>query len=77
MRIDELYAIVAIAEDGDEAVPAFYSPALNMMLPMMGADISRLESLMPVAQGFATRTKTPMKILKFTAREQIGEINPQ
>jgi hypothetical protein len=76
-RIEELFAFVI--QDGptadDEGVPAEWIGAA--WFPLMGADIARVESLMPLAQGLADKTGKSLRILKSVKLEQVGEIHPR
>jgi hypothetical protein len=74
-KIDEMYAFVAVDEDGDEGIPAFSNG--QWLLPLVGADMDRVKSLMQVAQEMANQSQRPLKILRFSQTEQIGEVNPQ
>jgi hypothetical protein len=73
-RIDEMYAFVVVDGDGDETIPAFSNGAF--LLPLVGADMDRVNSLMDVARQLSKQSGKPMKIYRFTTREQIGEVNP-
>lgn len=75
-KITEMFCF-AVDDSGekDEGVPAFESG--RMMWPLMGADLTRVESLMPIAQKIADETGKPIRIYKFSRREQIGEISPR
>ena len=72
--IDQMFAFVVIDEDGDESVPAILNK--NTWLPLVGADLSRIESLMEPAQVAATQLGKPIKIYRFSVREEIGEVKP-
>ena len=75
-KVDEMYVFVVEGSDGDEGIPAFMDG--SMMLPLIGCDMDRVQSLTGIAQMMANASGKPMKIYKFSgAREQIGEINPQ
>lgn len=72
-KIEEMFAFVT--EDSspdDEGIVAV--PYGNEWLPMVGADMKRVESLKPIAQEIATKTGKNIKILHFTQREEIGRI---
>ena len=73
-KITEMYAFVCTEEDGTEGIPAVSDR--GMMLPMTGADMKRVESLIPMAQGIANLTGRPMKIVRFHQMEKIGGVNP-
>ncbi|MBA7670703.1 hypothetical protein ES703_78850 [subsurface metagenome] len=69
-RIEEMYAFVA--EDSgpdDEGVVAMSAGAV--MLPLVGADMARVESLKPIARDIAAQTGKKIKLLHFTHREEI------
>lgn len=75
-KITKMYCF-AMYDKGpdDEGIPAFASP-LGVM-PMMGADVDRIASLMPRAQIIANETGQPLRIYMFDHMEQIGEVSPQ
>ena len=74
-KIEEMY--VFIAEDGpnDEGVSAFQIG--DTWLPMVGADMKRVDSMKPVAQLIADRTGQTIKLIRFTQREEIETIEPR
>ncbi|MBA7476963.1 hypothetical protein ES707_12359 [subsurface metagenome] len=72
-RIEEMYAFVA--EDSgpdDEGVVAM--SVGGVMLPLVGADMARVESLKPIARGIAVETGKRIKLLHFTHREELGDV---
>jgi hypothetical protein len=56
----------------NEAVPAMHGP--EGWVPLMGSDIKRIESLMPIAQQLANQEGKPIRIYKFSVKEHVGEI---
>lgn len=74
-RITELFAFVAIDEDGDEGIAAFSNN--GMMMPMVGADTERVAVLRPIAQKMADRFGIEFRVVRFTVREQIEAIKPR
>ena len=69
-RIEEMYAFVA--EDSgpdDEGVVAM--SVGGVMLPLIGADMTRVESLKPIVRDIAARTGRKIKLLHFTHREEL------
>lgn len=75
-RITELFCFAIFDGDEDgEGVPAV-STRMGPM-PLMGADVARVDNLMPYAQIVANETGKPLRIYKFSVREQIGEVSPQ
>ncbi len=72
-RIEEMYAFVA--EDSgpdDEGVVAM--SAGDVMLPLVGADMARVESLRPIARDISAQTGKKIKLLHFTQREDLGDV---
>lgn len=67
--------VIADKSPDDEGIPAIHS-SLGPM-PLIGADLRRVDSLMPHAQSIADMTGQTIRVYKFTHKEQIGEINPQ
>jgi hypothetical protein len=71
-RIKEVHAIVGIDDDDEEAIPAITVDGMHM--PLVASDRVRLELLCVAAQKIANETGKSFKIVKFTVREDIGEI---
>jgi len=71
-RITEIHAVTSIGDDDEEAIPAFMSA--DGPVPMISSDRVRLEQLKQMAQFVADRTGKNFKIVKFSAREDVGEI---
>lgn len=73
--ITEMYCFATYDKDeNDEGIPSIMTPFGPF--PLFGADVDRIESIMPKAQEFADATGKQLRIYKFTNREQIGEVNP-
>jgi hypothetical protein len=67
--IEEMYAFISYdKDDNDEGICAF-NTGFNTWMPMVGADMARVESLKPVAQQIANMTGKKIKICKFSTRE--------
>ncbi|GAH58867.1 unnamed protein product [marine sediment metagenome] len=72
-RIEEMYAFVA--EDSgpdDEGIVGMSIGAV--MLPLVGADMARVESLRPIARSIGEQTGKKIKLLHFTQREDLGDV---
>lgn len=75
-RIKEIHAIVAIDGNDEECIPAVMD-ADRTMTPLIASDRVRLEQITKIAQAIATQTgEKGFKIVRFTVREDIGEIKP-
>ena len=72
-RIEEMYAFVA--EDSgpdDEGIVGMGTRAGWM--PLVGADMARVESLKPIARNIAAQTGKKIKLLHFTHREELRDV---
>lgn len=72
-KVTEIWAWVMTEPDGEEGIPAFYSPSLGMMLPCVGSDSERVLSLREVVTEIAAMRGLPLKLLKFTSMEVIED----
>lgn len=73
VTIDEMFAFVSDDPDG-EGVCAVHTA--TGWMPLMGADLARVESLRPIAQAIADQTGRRIRIVRFTTREEVGTIVP-
>lgn len=71
LRIDQMFAFICLDDDGTEGIPAFLAGGLAM--PMVGADMKRVESLRPIAQDMVKAGKK-ITLVKFSVRETLEEI---
>lgn len=76
VRIDELFAYVAVDEEG-EGITAYLSADTGQWMPMVGADMERMTSLLPVAQQLADKGARPIKLVHYTTRTVIDTIEPR
>lgn len=72
LRIDEMYAFVASDADG-EGLMAFLDQRTGSWMPMVCADMSRVKSLVPIAEDLSRLSGKPFKILKFSTGTDITE----
>lgn len=73
LKIDEMYAFIATEDDGQEGICAFQSQP-GVWLPMVGADLKRVDSLRPMAKAIAKATGKRIEVCKFTNREHLEMI---
>jgi hypothetical protein len=67
--IEEMYAFISYDKDNnDEGICAFQS-SYGVWIPMVGANMARVESLKPMAKQIANMTGKKIKICKFSTRE--------
>lgn len=74
-KIEKMFAFVAEEKPGDEGVVA--TLINSMWLPLVGADMTRVESLRGHAQEIANRLKKEITVLEFSTRKSISKIVPQ
>jgi hypothetical protein len=74
LKIESFYAFVAEDDEG-EGLAAFLGPD-GTWIPMVAADMERVESLRDTAQAIATQTDTKIRVIQFQNRAVIEEINP-
>lgn len=72
-RIEEMYAFVA-EDSGPEDEGLIGTKTEAGWMPLVGADMARIESLKPIARGIAAATGKKIKILRFTQREELGGV---
>jgi len=73
-KIESMYAFIAQDETG-EGVCGFKAPD-GTWLPLVGADMDRVKSLMPVAELMAKQSGQTIKLCLFTTRTELSEIKP-
>lgn len=74
-RIERLFAWVSIDPDGGEGVMA-----VNMMIagrptlvPLVGADMDRVESYREIAEMVARKTGLPARLIEFGSRQEVSD----
>lgn len=72
-RIEEMYAFVAEGS-GPEDEGIIGMTTNSGWMPLVGADMARVESLKPIARNIGVATGKKIKILHFTQREDLGFI---
>jgi hypothetical protein len=72
LKIEEMYAIVAVGPEGEGVMGgSMVIEGQPMMVPFVGADIARIKQLLPFAKQVATASKTSFKIYKFSNKTDI------
>lgn len=69
--IDALYAWVATEKDGGEGVCGAFIAGLGGMVPLVGADRERVDSLRPYAELTRKTTGCPVRLVRFSRREDL------
>lgn len=73
-NIEEMFAFVVRDDDGTEGVIGAYMQ--TGWMPLVGADMARVESLIPAAQRVSTQINKPVHLVKFSVREELRTIEP-
>lgn len=74
-RIEGLYAFVSVdAADGNEGVMAVQIG--DSWMPLIAADPERLKALRPLAEDVVKITRKAARLVRFTGRVDMEEINP-
>ncbi len=73
-RIEHLFAFIA-QDSGpdDEGLPAHFDPATGAWIPLVGADINRLHSIVSLARNVAELSGAPLKLVEFTVRRELTD----
>ena len=76
LRIESMYAFIQLdPRDNTEGVIAFMDPNTRTWMPMVGADMSRIEQLRPLAKDTARITKRPVRLVHFIGRNDVEVID--
>lgn len=77
LRIEQMYAFVALdPKDNTEGVPAFRDPLTGDPMPMVGADMKRVDSLKPVAEAMAKQGGVKITLCRFEIRTELEVFEP-
>lgn len=73
-KIEQMYAFI-IEDTGpeDEGLIGMATP--EGWMPLVGADMERVESLRPIAKRAAAQVGKPVKLIRFTTREELEVID--
>ena len=74
-RIEQMYAFIAEEGPDDEGVIGM-NTRLGWM-PLVGADMARVKSLRQMALQVAREAGKPVKLLRFTRREELEVLNKE
>ena len=72
MKIEEMFAFVSEDETG-EGIVGYMMPD-GMWMPLVGADVARVDSLRPAAEKIARDTGKPIRLIKFSNRIDLGTV---
>lgn len=80
-KIDRLWAFVQEDTGPDDegvlaAAGAISGLGRSVTLPLIGADMERINSLRPIAQQIADATGKPVKLLTFSVRTEVAVLVP-
>lgn len=72
-RVDEIFAWLAVDTDGSEGIAGAEIGSAGM-IPLVGGDRARMDSLRPYAERVHRLTGLRIKLVRFTAREELDSI---
>jgi hypothetical protein len=75
-KIERLYAWIATDATGEDGIPAMPGPN-STMIPLVGSDKARIESLRPFAEAYAHRDGYPVRLVEFTRMIELERIVPK
>jgi hypothetical protein len=73
-RIEQIWAFLSLDEGGEGVCAA---PMGQLTVPLIAADKRRLDDLYPLARGLANVFDQPVRLAKFTRREDVDLIQPR
>jgi len=71
LKINSITAFIATDDQGNEGIMGFKGD--DGWVPMIGADETRIISLLPIAKQMSKLVKMPFKIVQFTTMTDITE----
>lgn len=71
LRIEQMYAFVMMDTDNTEGIPAFADPVTGHPMPMVGADMKRVDSLRPIARQLARSSGLKITLCRFEIRTEL------
>jgi hypothetical protein len=74
-KINEIYAYIQ-ADQGPDDEGVIAAKLGGTWMPLIGADVARKDALKIAAQNTANITKKPVKLVKFSVREEIEVFTP-
>lgn len=74
--IEKFRAFVSVDENGDEGLCAYFNREQGQWLPLIAADEKRFESIEALARIVAKQSGRPVHVIEYSARKQIGVIQP-
>lgn len=73
-KIDEMFAFV-VEDSGPDDEGIIGMNTVSGWMPLVGADMARVDSLRPIALGLARGMGKTIKLLHFTKREEVETID--
>ena len=75
-KIEEMYAFVTEDSGPDDEGIIGMNTGMGWM-PLVGADMKRVESLKPIAKRISQQIGKPVKLLHFVTRQEVEIIEPK
>lgn len=72
LKIDMLYAFIAQDVDGEGVMAAQTTiNGMSVMMPLIGADLARIKSLLPIVQEISQKTGKSFKLYSFNNKVEM------
>lgn len=75
-QLKQVYAFISRDGDGDEGVVSIVTPTGNVQ-PLISFDARNLDQMREIAQHIASETKKDVRLLRFSAREDVETFEPR
>lgn len=77
-KIEEIFAYIAVDnEPEDEGVVAAAIGPMGIMMPLIGANVARVDSIREMARKIANDSGKTIRLCKFSVREIVEVIEPE
>lgn len=73
--VTEMYAYLSVDEGGEGLIGGPIGPNGSVM-PLVAADLARVDSLRPMAEMIAAHAGVTIQLVRFRTREDLETINP-
>lgn len=77
-KIEKMFAfVIDYGGPRGEGIVGMMDATSKQWMPLVGADMKRVEELRPFAQAIATSQNKPIEIIEFTGRRTLAVLKPE
>lgn len=73
-KIDQLFAFLAVDAEGNEGVMAYFDPPNNRWMPLVGADLAKVDQIRPIVEEMAKAANIKATLAVFSERKNMEVI---